>query len=107
MQYVKTRLQDFPESHAYPQGGHHTFNESTQHFSNFSINDTQIFPTNTLNSWRVNDTVTFSNISILSTTLDATYHLPLTGESLDGEFGLAKRLASFPTSRTIMHLMIR
>lgn len=46
---------------------------------------------NTLITWRVNDTVTFSNISVLSTTLGAAAQLPMEGEGLDGNFGMAKR----------------
>lgn len=75
-------------------GGHNDYVPSAQHFHNFSIQDTEFFgdggPANELGTWRVNDTVTFSNISILSTTIGAAFSLPSGGEGLDGNFGMAK-----------------
>ncbi|KAF8312133.1 acid protease [Clavulina sp. PMI_390] len=76
-------------------GGHQNYyKESTQHFSNSSVESSIAYGSggeaNTLDFWKVNDTLAFSNITILSTTLGASYHIPTGGEGLDGNFGIAK-----------------
>ena len=40
--------------------------------------------------WRVNDTITFGNISVVSN-FGSAFHVP-SGQTLDGNFGFAKRL---------------
>ncbi|KAF8310515.1 acid protease [Clavulina sp. PMI_390] len=70
------------------------YKKSKEHFSNSTIKSSIAYgnggEANTLDFWQVNDTIAFSNISILSTTLGAAYHIPTGGEGLDGNFGLAK-----------------
>ncbi|EJU04492.1 acid protease [Dacryopinax primogenitus] len=61
---------------------------------NSSIQDAVVFNNNapensTLVSWRVTDSLTWGNITTANTTLGAATEIP-TGESLDGNFGMAK-----------------
>ncbi|EJT96505.1 acid protease, partial [Dacryopinax primogenitus] len=62
-------------------------------FQNLSIQDTAVFgsggPDNTLVTWRVNDSVTWGTSTIAETTIGAAVGIP-TGETLDGNFGMAK-----------------
>lgn len=78
-------------------GGHSTYRESSSHFTNLTIQDTEVFgsggPSNTISAWRVNDTLTFSNVTLLSTTFGAASQIPTSGETLDGNFNIAKRCA--------------
>lgn len=83
--------------------GHLTYSESKQHFFNFSIVDVEVFgdggEANTLDTWRVNDTLGFVNISIPSTTFGAAFHIPTGGEGLDGNFGIAKGCVAHKQNR--------
>lgn len=80
------------------QAGHRTYKESRQNFINSTINDTELFAdggeANTISTWRVKDTITFSNITVLSAPFGAASHIPTRGETLDGNFGMAKGWAS-------------
>lgn len=74
--------------------GHNDYYPSSQNFYNSTIQDKEAYgsggPANTLGTWRVNDTVTFGNVTIPSTTFGAAFELPKGGESLDGNFGMAR-----------------
>lgn len=81
--------------------GHHDYSISSQHFENLTKQDTVFYgsggPANEMITWRVNDTVSFGNVTILSTTLGAALSIPSGGEGDDGNFGMA-RCESFAPS---------
>lgn len=66
-------------------GSHHRFTPSSQHFRNLSIQDTLF---GSIQTWRVNDTMTLGSLSIPDSTFGAAFVLD--AESLDGNFGMAK-----------------
>ncbi|KAF9514995.1 hypothetical protein BS47DRAFT_1342384 [Hydnum rufescens UP504] len=74
--------------------GHNVYHPSQQHFRNLSIHESLVYgdggPANTISIWRVDDTVTFGSVSIPSTPFGAADSLPSSGESLDGNFGMAR-----------------
>ncbi|KZT51842.1 acid protease [Calocera cornea HHB12733] len=73
--------------------GHNQYHPSAS-FVNLSIEDTESFgdggPANTFESWRVNDTLTFGDITTPQTTFGAAVQIPTSGEGLDGNVGMAK-----------------
>ncbi|KAF8314074.1 acid protease [Clavulina sp. PMI_390] len=71
---------------------HNDYVESS-HVINETIIDTIVYgsggPANTMVSYRVNDTVTFGSFSV-ETSFGASYSIPSGGESIDGNFGMAR-----------------